>query len=517
MNSSLPSILHRTVNKMSNNMTQMSSGMISDDISDPSSPESPFDASDLIDQGIGDDVTSQLQAAGPVGIAAAAAINSNRRRKRNHLFETNPSIRKRQQTRLLRKLKCCIEEYTTRVGQQAVVLCCTPSKSTSLNTYKVFGSQPLESVMKNCRSTIMQDLDAALAEQTPQTNDGTGIYDLPTLTLDGIPTPVDKMTQAQLRTFIPEMLKYSTGRSKPGWGKQECRPIWWPHDVPWANVRSDVRTEDEKKRVQWTEALRTIVRNCYKHHGREDLLNIFGEDGGSSGTGGGAETQPTFLGTMVQTINNPDGTVSIIQIDTGPNSVVTLPDGTQATVVHSMTAIPQENINQVSQDSTSQPLQGIETSLSSHTGTEVQQQTNTLELSGGTPINISAGRIVLNNGETAPISTDPTTGMMTIPVSVYHSLMASQQQQQQQQHGGIDLNTGNHHQVVFSQAATQQPQIITQQQLEQMQQQQLHNQVIVQQSDGDGLGIHLNPQLLGTGDSMETMISAGTVVPKTET
>ena len=42
---------------------------------------------------------------------------------------------------------------------------------------------------------------------------------------------------------------------------------------------------------------------------------------------------------MVQTINNPDGTVSIIQIDTGPNSVVTLPDGTQATVVHSMTAV----------------------------------------------------------------------------------------------------------------------------------------------------------------------------------
>lgn len=45
------------------------------------------------------------------------------------------------------------------------------------------------------------------------------------------------------------MLKYSTGRSKPGWGKQEFRPIWWPNDVPWANVRSDVRTDEEKKRV----------------------------------------------------------------------------------------------------------------------------------------------------------------------------------------------------------------------------------------------------------------------------
>ena len=45
------------------------------------------------------------------------------------------------------------------------------------------------------------------------------------------------------------MLKYSTGRSKPGWGKLEFRPVWWPNDLPWANVRSDVRTEQEKKAV----------------------------------------------------------------------------------------------------------------------------------------------------------------------------------------------------------------------------------------------------------------------------
>nr|KAG5706005.1 hypothetical protein BaRGS_028114 [Batillaria attramentaria] len=143
---------------------------------------------------------------------------------------------------------------------------------------------------------------------------------------------------AQLRNFIPEMLKYSTGRSKPGWGKPECRPVWWPNDLPWANVRSDARTEDDKKRVSmfsqvsWTEALRTIVKNCYKHHGREDLLHVFSDEAGVSAPNAGSH----FPGTVVQTINNPDGTVSIIHIDTGPsgNSVVTLPDGTQATVVH---------------------------------------------------------------------------------------------------------------------------------------------------------------------------------------
>ena len=35
---------------------------------------------------------------------------------------------------------------------------------------------------------------------------------MPPLVIDGIPTPVEKMTQAQLRAFIPLMLKYSTGK-----------------------------------------------------------------------------------------------------------------------------------------------------------------------------------------------------------------------------------------------------------------------------------------------------------------
>lgn len=63
-------------------------------------------------------------------------------------------------------------------------------------------------------------------------------------------TPPTLLFQAQLRAFIPEMLKYSTGRGKPGWGKESCKPIWWPEDIPWANVRSDVRTEEQKQRVR---------------------------------------------------------------------------------------------------------------------------------------------------------------------------------------------------------------------------------------------------------------------------
>ncbi|KAM9401712.1 nuclear respiratory factor 1 [Salvelinus alpinus] len=127
------------------------------------------------------------------------------------------------------------------------------------------------------------------------------------------------------------MLKYSTGRGKPGWGKESCKPIWWPEDIPWANVRSDVRTEEQKQRVSWTQALRTIVKNCYKQHGREDLLYAF-EDQVPQHTAMTTATHSiTHLvpsQTVVQTISNPDGTVSLIQVGTG-QTVATLADASE--------------------------------------------------------------------------------------------------------------------------------------------------------------------------------------------
>ena len=41
----------------------------------------------------------------------------------------------------------------------------------------------------------------------------------------------------------------------------------------------DARTDEEKsKHISWTHALRDIVTNCYKFHGREDLLPKFTEE-----------------------------------------------------------------------------------------------------------------------------------------------------------------------------------------------------------------------------------------------
>ncbi|XP_067951874.1 DNA-binding protein P3A2-like [Watersipora subatra] len=275
-------------------------------------------------------LSDQLCHSGPAGVAAAAAIASFKKKRKPHSFETNPAIRKRQQTRLLRKIRNCIEEYTIRVGQQAAFLAVTPSKGRDSNhSYKVFGSQPLENVLKTCRNVIVQDLEQVLAAQAPPPAENSHLFELPPLLMDGMPTPLEKMTQAHLRAFIPEMLKYSTGRSKPGWGKLECQPLWWPVDVPWANIRCDVRTEEDKKTLGWTQALRSIIRNCYKHHGREDLLPAFEED----------PPPPPFV---MQTINNPDGSLSIIQIDTScsqlaeGSEIITLADGTQATVVRTL-------------------------------------------------------------------------------------------------------------------------------------------------------------------------------------
>ena len=79
-------------------------------------------------------------------------------------------------------------------------------------SFRAFGAKPLEDVIKNLRAVIMSELENALAQHAPpiKVEDPTR-HEMPPLVIDGIPTPVEKMTQAQLRAFIPLMLKYSTG------------------------------------------------------------------------------------------------------------------------------------------------------------------------------------------------------------------------------------------------------------------------------------------------------------------
>uniref|UniRef100_A0AAY4CS59 Nuclear respiratory factor 1 NLS/DNA-binding dimerisation domain-containing protein n=1 Tax=Denticeps clupeoides TaxID=299321 RepID=A0AAY4CS59_9TELE len=283
---------------------------------------------------------------------------------------------------------------------------------------------------------------------------------LPPLTIDGIPVSVDKMTQAQLRAFIPEMLKYSTGRGKPGWGKESCKPVWWPDDIPWANVRSDVRTEEQKQRVSWTQALRTIVKNCYKQHGREDLLYAFEDQQVpqqqhvTTAAHNIAHLVPSQ--TVVQTISNPDGTVSLIQVGTGA-TVATLADASE---LPGTVTVAQVNYSTVTDGEVEQnwaTLQGGEMTIQTTQASEATQAVASLaeaavaasqEIPQGATVTMAlnseaaahavatlaeatlqGGQIVLA-GETAAAvgaltGVQDASGLVQIPVSMYQTVVTS--------------------------------------------------------------------------------------------
>uniref|UniRef100_A0A1A8HYH7 Nuclear respiratory factor 1 n=1 Tax=Nothobranchius kuhntae TaxID=321403 RepID=A0A1A8HYH7_NOTKU len=438
--------------------TYTEASMMSAEEDSTSSPDDdPYDDTDILNSAGTDEVTAHLAAAGPVGMAAAAAVATGKKRKRPHIFESNPSIRKRQQTRLLRKLRATLDEYTTRVGQQAIVLCVSPSKPNPV--FKVFGAAPLENVVRKYKGMLLDDLENALAEHAPACGEMSS--ELPPLTIDGIPVSVDKMTQAQLRAFIPEMLKYSTGRGKPGWGKESCKPVWWPDDIPWANVRSDVRTEEQKQRVSWTQALRTIVKNCYKQHGREDLLYAFEDQQVTAATTQHHLTAASSIAhlvpsqTVVQTVSNPDGTVSLIQVGTG-HTVATLADASELPGV----TVAQVNYSTVTDGEVEQnwaTLQGGEMTIQTTQASEATQAVASLaeaaaaasqEMQPGATVTMAlnseaaahavatlaeatlqgGGQIVL--AETAAAvgalaGVQDATGLVQIPVSMYQTVVTS--------------------------------------------------------------------------------------------
>ena len=291
------------------------------------------------------------------GLSAAAALATIRKRHRPLVkFEVNPGVRKRIQTRLIRKIQQTVHELSAKCGQQAAVVFVNPGNGSDADgmianpsTLKVFGSSPLDQAILNSETTILRTLESNLRDSynKPDASPEEILFQLPNLAVDGIPTSVDEMNQAQLRMFIPEMLKFSTGRGKPGWGKESTKPIWWPPDVPWANVRRDARSEDSKLKVSWTQALRQIVKNCYQYHNREDLLlgvpfsQLNGnkhlpmavDDNDAIDISTEANDAVSFSHpTLVQTVHNADGSVSLVQLDSGQTIATIEPDSSGAAV-----------------------------------------------------------------------------------------------------------------------------------------------------------------------------------------
>uniref|UniRef100_A0A8C4RM37 Nuclear respiratory factor 1 n=1 Tax=Erpetoichthys calabaricus TaxID=27687 RepID=A0A8C4RM37_ERPCA len=328
--------------------------MLSADEDSPSSPEdNSYDDSDILNSTATDEVTAHLAAAGPVGMAAAAAVATGKKRKRPHIFESNPSIRKRQQTRLLRKLRATLDEYTTRVGQQAIVLCISPSKPNAL--FKVFGAAPLENVVRKYKSMILEDLESALAEHAPPPPEISS--ELPPLTIDGIPVSVDKMTQVRQSVSNINLKKYFVASETEK-----------PTDLYYCNKSPND--------VSWTQALRTIVKNCYKQHGREDLLYAF-EDQQSqqqaiatAATHGIAHLVPSQ--TVVQTISNPDGTVSLIQVGTGA-TVATLADASELPTTVTVAQVNYSTVTDGEVEQNWATLQGGEMTIQTTQASEATQ------------------------------------------------------------------------------------------------------------------------------------------------
>lgn len=171
---------------------------------------------------------------------------------------------------LLRKISKHVSNYYNIVGKHIAVVAQTQTR-TNRSTLRIFGSKPLVEVIRKETEKIVRVFDDSTKDSESKYAEEK-LFHLPPLVADGVPQTLSRMTQKNLRSFIPLMMKYSTGRGKPGWGKENLKPPWWPKGTPWKSVRLDCRSEESKLHESWTNVLREIIRSCYYYHGREDLL-----------------------------------------------------------------------------------------------------------------------------------------------------------------------------------------------------------------------------------------------------
>lgn len=91
----------------------------------------------------------------------------------------------------------------------------------------------------------------------------------------------------------------------------------------------DARTEEEKQKISWTHALRKIVINCYKYHGREDLLPAFSEEDEKANAIATANANVSLVRLRVDllrlslgSVGNPSLRIAKVQLDSNKNSFV---------------------------------------------------------------------------------------------------------------------------------------------------------------------------------------------------
>lgn len=205
--------------------------------------------------------------------------------KKNHYFKSIEATEKMYKKLFLDKLKLLTGQCHLNNGFQVVVLVANVASEDTRTRFNVIGSQPLKRVVKKFERRIMENLTSALDNDSDEQVHN--VFHLPPLVFKGIRTSVGQMSQSQLRTFIPTIIKYSTGRQTPMYGRHGKKPCWWPDCVPWKNIRFDTRQPNEKLKLPWTKALRQVVINCYTYHDRLDLLSCESDNFGSGDIGTG--------------------------------------------------------------------------------------------------------------------------------------------------------------------------------------------------------------------------------------
>ncbi|CAH1782529.1 unnamed protein product [Owenia fusiformis] len=86
------------------------------------------------------------------------------------------------------------------------------------------------------------------------------------------PVDLNNMSLDTLHSLIPSIVKHTTGRRSIGWGYDSYKPVWWPGEIPWQNMKNK-----NMKQHRMTSLLKKIIRSCYTFYGQEDLLEPQGK------------------------------------------------------------------------------------------------------------------------------------------------------------------------------------------------------------------------------------------------
>ena len=188
--------------------------------------------------------------------------------------------RQKQQKRLLRKLQACAQEYCLRLGEECAVVASVRSSSHSSSDHlgqrevQVFGSKSFEEILRqhtDAMKVVLEEKEKA--NQTTSSLDAVlpGASGVPVLPLP--PRDLDAMNGNELKSYVPLLLRHCMGRSRPMWGMDEHRPVWWPPEIPFQNVRMDTREAGQQREKQtWSSCLRQMVRACFLYFGCDALL-----------------------------------------------------------------------------------------------------------------------------------------------------------------------------------------------------------------------------------------------------